>query len=484
MTFNNKIKDKEIWDFLIKEGLSEYGAAGLMGNLYAESGLHPDRVQGDIPYSIFSQEYTNQVDRGIISENDFIHNGPNGGGYGLAQWTYYTRKRSLYRFAKNLNTSVGNLETQLKFLINELKNNYTNSVYKILLKTQSVKEASDAVLFKFEKPANAADKAEERTNLGWNFYNKFSKGEDEMVKTYKRNEGAQLSKNFTSNEFQCKCGRCSSVLIDDKLVEFLQNIREHFNAPIIINSGYRCPAHNAAVGGASGSKHRYGEAADIVVTGIAPREVAKYAESIGVLGIGLYETAGDGYFTHIDTRKSKAFWYGQRQQYRSTFGGNKPVEPSKNANTSTNPGADALNYTTYKRGDSGAGVKFLQEKLITLGYNVGSKGADGVYGGKTKNAVLDFQKKMKLGQDGIAGPQTQKAIDEALKEKASDKNEQNRRVQVTASGLNVRQGAGTSYPVVGVVYKGSVHKITDIDGNWGQIEKPDGWINLSYVKEV
>jgi len=54
---------------------------------------------------------------------------------------------------------------------------------------------------------------------------------------------------------------------------------------------------------------------------VAPREVAKYAESIGIKGIGLYETNADGHFTHIDTRTVKSFWYGQKEEYRSTFGG-------------------------------------------------------------------------------------------------------------------------------------------------------------------
>ena len=74
-----------------------------------------------------------------------------------------------------------------------------------------------------------------------------------------------------------------------------------------------------------------GRAADIVVQGVSSREVAKYAESIGILGIGLYETSADGYFTHIDTRTTKSFWYGQNEQPRTTFGGTPaaaPVAPS------------------------------------------------------------------------------------------------------------------------------------------------------------
>jgi len=130
-----------------------------------------------------------------------------------------------------------------------------------------------------------------------------------------------LSKYFNSTEFDCHgSGCCSMTLINSKLVEYLDKIREHFNAPVTISSGYRCAIHNKNVGGATGSRHNKGDAADIVVKGHSPREVAQYAESIGIKGIGLYETAKDGYFVHIDTRNYKSFWYGQAQVAKTTFG--------------------------------------------------------------------------------------------------------------------------------------------------------------------
>lgn len=142
------------------------------------------------------------------------------------------------------------------------------------------------------------------------------------VKTYEKTNSEKLSANFKVSEFRCKgTGCCDTILIDDELVATLQKIRDHFGVAITINSGYRCPAHNKKVGGASASQHVKGKAADIVVKGVKPAEVAKYAESIGVKGIGLYETDSDGYFVHVDTRANKSFWYGQKNEYRSTFGG-------------------------------------------------------------------------------------------------------------------------------------------------------------------
>ena len=147
------------------------------------------------------------------------------------------------------------------------------------------------------------------------------------IKSYRKDYRTVLSANFKSNEFACKGkGCCSAVLLDDKLVQYCQKIRDHFGKAVTINSGYRCSKHNKAVGGVSSSLHTKGMAADIVVKDVKPSEVAKYAESIGVLGIGLYETAKDGYFVHIDTRTTKAFWYGQAQAKRETFSGENPVK--------------------------------------------------------------------------------------------------------------------------------------------------------------
>lgn len=128
------------------------------------------------------------------------------------------------------------------------------------------------------------------------------------VKVYsKAKDGSKaLSANFKVREFACSDGT-DTIFIAPALVTVLQQIRDHFKAPVTINSGYRTEAKNKAVGGATYSQHKYGTAADIVVKGITPAEVAKYAETIlvGMGGIGIYNS-----FTHIDVRKIKSRWKG------------------------------------------------------------------------------------------------------------------------------------------------------------------------------
>ena len=125
----------------------------------------------------------------------------------------------------------------------------------------------------------------------------------------------RLTENFNKREFDCKCG-CempSSVFYEiEELANELQIIRDSFNAPIQINSAYRCPSHNKAIGGVSNSQHVFGKASDIVIKGYTPNEVADELEVMledeclfpfHLGGIGRYNT-----FTHIDTRPSKARW--------------------------------------------------------------------------------------------------------------------------------------------------------------------------------
>lgn len=113
-----------------------------------------------------------------------------------------------------------------------------------------------------------------------------------------------LSANFNRREFACKCG-CGFDTVDAALLEACEAVRQHFGAPVAINSACRCAAHNTRVQGSPKSQHLQGRAADIAVKGIPPAEVAQYLERafLGRHGIGRYPT-----FTHIDTRGTAARW--------------------------------------------------------------------------------------------------------------------------------------------------------------------------------
>ena len=127
------------------------------------------------------------------------------------------------------------------------------------------------------------------------------------IKAYslKKDGNIRLSSNFKVKEFACQDGS-DPIFIDSELVSVLQKIRNHFGKAVTITSAYRTPTHNKNVGGTTYSQHLYGKAADIKVQGIAPKDVAKYAETLlDEGGIGIYNT-----FTHIDVRSTKSRWQG------------------------------------------------------------------------------------------------------------------------------------------------------------------------------
>lgn len=173
MELKGNTAEEKIWNFLIEKGLSPAGAAGLMGNLYAESGLNPRNLQNSFERKLgyTDDSYTAAVDDG--SYGGFVRDSA---GYGLAQWTYWSRKEKLIIFVRSRKCSVGDLEAQLAFLMEELGGSY-RTVLAVLKSARTVREASDAVLTGFEKPKDQSATAKERrAGYGQKYYDELSTG--------------------------------------------------------------------------------------------------------------------------------------------------------------------------------------------------------------------------------------------------------------------------------------------------------------------
>jgi uncharacterized protein YcbK (DUF882 family) len=218
------------------------------------------------------------------------------------------------------------------------------------------------------------------------------------VKTYKYNANVQLTKNFNSNEFQCKGkGHKHDTKIDTELVKKLQdfmNINGYTKA--IISSGYRCKEHNKVVGGASGSNHCKGKAVDICFykgdKKVLAKEVCCKAQDYGFKGIAYI----DKYHVHLDNRSIGKY----RGDERKGYSNNVP-----NGDFYKYFGIDRYNLTrVLKKGCKGDDVKELQKTLNNLGYNSGT--VDGIFGEKTKTAVENFQIVRGLTKDDCVGKAT------------------------------------------------------------------------------
>ena len=123
-----------------------------------------------------------------------------------------------------------------------------------------------------------------------------------------------MTKNFKIKEFECKCGCDMPLEVYENIIKLasqLQFLRDYTGRPITINSAYRCPEHNAKVGGSKTSQHLLGKAADITIQSLKPAEVYALIEDLIDMGhmlqggLGLYDT-----FVHYDIRKTKARWNG------------------------------------------------------------------------------------------------------------------------------------------------------------------------------
>lgn len=181
--------EKALWKFLIGKGLNHFAAAGIMGNLYAESALRSNNLQnsGERKLDLTDAEYTAEIDAGARKFED-------GHGYGLAQWTYPTRKTALLNFAKAAKKSIGDFTMQLDFLWKELQG-YT-SVMKVLKSATSVQEASDIFMCKYENPADQSQKAKDkRAAFGQKYFDKYATETKSVAPAVKKGSVVYITTN-------------------------------------------------------------------------------------------------------------------------------------------------------------------------------------------------------------------------------------------------------------------------------------------------
>lgn len=162
--------EKQIWDYLKSKELNDYASAGIMGNLFAESGLSAINLNNSSEKKI---GYNDKTYTAAVDDNTYNNFISDGAAYGLAQWAHSSRKKELLNLANETKSSIGNLENQLNFLWKELNSTYKNALNK-LKEVESIEEASNIFLLDFEKPGNQSKSVQtKRATYSQKYYNKY-----------------------------------------------------------------------------------------------------------------------------------------------------------------------------------------------------------------------------------------------------------------------------------------------------------------------
>lgn len=143
-----------IFEQLRRAGCTATGALALMGNWKEESGLEGYRLQGDFQPDRFpSKEYARKVDNALVSDEWFYNDGK---GWGIPQFTFWTRKKGFLEFCRSRNVSIGNETANVDYALYELQNEPQYAKLWALLTTceeEQLWEATDRVCREFERPA-------------------------------------------------------------------------------------------------------------------------------------------------------------------------------------------------------------------------------------------------------------------------------------------------------------------------------------------
>lgn len=432
---------KQIYDFLLDKIGNPIGVCALMGNLYVESHLNPELLESSKAkkMGITAKEYADKIDSGEITRDAFCHDGA---GYGLAQWTFWSRKQGLYDYVKAENKSIRDLNSQLGYLWKELQG--YKAVISALTSATDLRTASDVVALKYEKPEHTEEKyLQNRADYGQKYYDEFavnieSKGATTMYSVNQVNDKLkELLDRGADKETIIR--EISKMTVGwpyvfgawgEECTPANRKKRKRDDHPTIVSG---CQVLNGKKSTCTGCKWNLpvkmydcrgfvnwvfdkvgitikgqgatsqwntndnwvikGDFADMpknkiccVFTG-----TSKTKEHVGIyLGDGstIECSSGVQYFSPM---KSKWKYYAVP---KGLYDDDGSLTPSTD---------DPAGLPTLRQGAKGDIVKTMQQLLANAG---SSLAVDGIFGSGTLSAVKAFQKKNDLVIDGIVGPKT------------------------------------------------------------------------------
>jgi hypothetical protein len=438
-----------IWSYLKKQGLSDAGAAGVMGNLYAESGLVPTNLQNtyEKKLSMTDSEYTSLVDSGKYQ--NFIHDSA---GYGLAQWTYWSRKEGLYKLAKARGKSIGDIEVQLEYLIQEFVSYGLLNTFKTV---SDVREASNVMLLKFEKPASKDTKAtqDKRAAYSQNYYDRFA-----------------TKANTTPNSNKEVKPMANSALATYTLISPNKNSpRNHAIDRITIHcfvgqvTAKRGAEVFQPVKKQASCNYCIGKDGDISL--VVDEKDRSWCTSSGANDHRAitFEVASDSYHPYAVTNAAYQSVINLCEDICRRYGKKKLIwfgDKTKSLNYS--PAADEMVLTVHRWF---ANKACPGQYLYELQGNIATEVTKRLGGSTTSTGTAPVTPTQPAPSTPATKPTSYL-------------------VKVTASALNYRSGPGTNYKINGCIRDKSTYTIVEEKNGWGKLKSGAGWICLAYTKRI
>lgn len=415
-------------------GFTKEAACALLANIQAESAFNPMNLEDSKEHRLgmSDQQYTDAVDSGRYQ--NFASDAC---GYGLAQWTYGPRKRSLLQYAIERNDSIGSFDMQKEFLFYEMQTSFS-AVWKDLKQSHDLEYLVHELLYKWENPQEKENNMKLRLAYAQGWYQKYAvweSGGEHMTKEEAINKVLSLARSEIGNHEQGNNWTKYAQDMDrtnwyngakngypwcDVWYDWL--FYKCFGDPL--GREMICQPTGSAGAGCLYSAQYYKQAGQWGMTP-HPGDQIFFTYSPGEYShTGIVETVGNGVVVTIEGNTSDQV---ARRQYSigsSTIAGygTPRWQLATNAQSGSQSGGSVTPtpvpspaVTMLRKGDRGEAVKQMQEKLLKLGYSLGPDGADGDFGGNTELAVHKFQVRYNLEADGIAGPETLKKLDELTK---------------------------------------------------------------------
>lgn len=443
MTLTGSTTAEQIYHFLSGRGLQDSAIFGLMGNLQAESGLNPWNLQNSYERSL---GYNDKTYTAAVDDGSYTEFASDKAGYGLAQWTSSGRKAGLLAHARKTARSIGDLEMQLEWLMEELEGAY-KGVLTGIQGAASIREASDIVLAKYEIPA---DQSESMKKL------RASYGEalQAMVKGTEVKAAAASVKASTANSAKASGADSSLVSVTDwttknygkRTGKIIGITVHHMAGDMTIESCmkyHRTAKVSASANYYIGSDGRIGQA--------VPESKGAWTSS---------NKAND--MSHITIEVANCSlapnWTVSQAAYASLV--------ALCADICKRNGIVKLEYT----GKAGAS--------LTVHRMFAATACPGPY-------LLNLIKSGKFAGDVNGGAaKTQQTAPETLPKSSVPYT-----VRVKIDNLNIRAGAGTGYAVNGACPPGVYTIVEEKQGSgskmgWGKLKSGRGWIALDYTERI